>query len=291
MFDFREFLKRSDLEPRRVKLLRHTEEGARQWARGKDAFGCFASFQRRDRTPFGQGFEVACHFLIGPATAKFPHTALFIGATRILDRWDWDAERLPLLRDEQVIATYRQNEEPHEAFDMEWLEPLDEYRERLLIGWPGGARNWHQGADSFGREILELKISPQEKPFPGFSLFSARISDVPRLPPSWQASLASVRGVYLLLADNGQQYVGSAGGVQGFLGRWSSYARDGHGGNRWLREADHRDYNVSILEVASPDMSPRDLILRELQWMEKLGTRDHGLNHGQNMEERLRDLI
>jgi hypothetical protein len=35
---------------------------------------------------------------------------------------------------------------------------------------------------------------------------------------------------------------------------------------------------VTILEIASPDMSPRDILLREAFWKAKLGARAHGLN-------------
>ena len=292
MFDFRDFLIRSQLEPGRVKLLRHNEIGTAHWARGRDAFGCFASFQRRDRTPYGAGYQFACHFIAGPSNGAAPHTALFVGATRIVERWNWErqGERLPTIREDRVIADYRANEQPHEAFDLEWIDDVSEYAERLLIRWIGGPINWHQSADLQGREILELRLMPQEPPFPGFALFSGRVRNIPLLPPSWQAALASVGGVYLLVADNGHQYVGSASGLRGFIGRWEAYARNGHGGNRWLEAAGHKDYVVSILEVASPDMSARDIILREFRWMDKLGTRDHGLNHGQDIEARLREI-
>jgi hypothetical protein len=52
----------------------------------------------------------------------------------------------------------------------------------------------------------------------------------------WADVLRSGRGIYLLVhRETGQQYVGSAYGVDGLLGRWKSYA-DGHGGNVGLKE-------------------------------------------------------
>ncbi|MBO9429588.1 hypothetical protein [Sulfitobacter sp. R18_1] len=39
-----------------------------------------------------------------------------------------------------------------------------------------------------------------------------------------------------------------------------------------------RDYQVSILEVASPEMSAAEIIVNEDAWKEKLGARAHGLN-------------
>lgn len=80
------------------------------------------------------------------------------------------------------------------------------------------------------------------------------------------------------MTDQGVQYVGSATGADGFIGRWRTYLANGHGGNVLLRAGGHRDYSVTILEVASPDMSSRDILLREAFWKTKLGARAHGLN-------------
>jgi hypothetical protein len=43
-------------------------------------------------------------------------------------------------------------------------------------------------------------------------------------------------------------------------------------------DLEQRDYQVSILKVASPEMSAADIIAREGAWKEKLGARAHGLN-------------
>jgi hypothetical protein len=127
---------------------------------------------------------------------------------------------------------------------------------------------------------LELRLDARETPFPGFGGFREQISSLSGLPQSWRAALESVRGVYLLVTEQGQQYVGSAYGADGFFGRWRHYAANGHGGNRELMrlDLDLRDYQVSILEVASPEMSAADIIAREGAWKEKLGARAHGLN-------------
>ncbi len=121
-------------------------------------------------------------------------------------------------------------------------------------------------------------MDPREPPFPGFSAFVIRISSLILCPMAWQSALSSVRGTYLLVADTGEQYVGSASGQDGFMGRWTNYAANGHGGNVLLHKSGHRDYTVSILEVASPDMSQADIVARETFWKHKLGVRAHGLN-------------
>ncbi|WP_413149171.1 GIY-YIG nuclease family protein [Amaricoccus sp. W119] len=203
-------------------------------------------------------------------------TALFVGATRILDRWAWDGGRLPVLRDDTIIETER-GRQGVEAFDLEWLDTFEPYTERILIRWRGPIA-WSQWAHRGEREILELRIDAREPAFPGFSAFSERVANLAFIPQAWRAALGSVRGVYLLVAGDGSQYVGSAAGQDGFMGRWDAYAANGHGGNVILRQRGDRDYAVSILEIASPDMSRDEIIAREVFWKQKLGARAHGLN-------------
>lgn len=277
MFVFTDFLSRIDIDPAHVRLLRHDDRGVAAWRRGgARAFGCFASFQRKARRPY-HGAELACHFLPGPVLADGSLTAMFLGTTRILNRWDWDGDRLPRIEDDEIIETER-GREGVEAFDLTWLDEGADFAERLLVDWGAGGRAWSQWAGKNEKAILEVRMQAQEPPFPGFSAFISRISEIPRFPQSWMGALQGVRGVYLLVADGGEQYVGSATGADGFIGRWRQYLANGHGGNVLLRDAGLKDYAVTILEIASPDMSAADIVAREGFWKIKLGARAHGLN-------------
>lgn len=277
MFEFNEFLAKTGIDPERVRLLRHDVNGLAAWRRGgHQTFGCFASFQKRTTAPYG-GADLACHFLPAPNFADGSMTALFIGVTRILDRWEWDGNRLPRLRDDAII-TQETNFENVDAFDLEWLPDGADFAERIVINWGRGARAWSQWAHRNVKPILELRLQRQEPPFPGFAAFIARIGEIPTFPQSWVGALENVRGVYLLVTDSGEQYVGSATGADGFIGRWRQYLGNGHGGNVLLRAAGHRDYTVTILDLASPDMALEDILAREAFWKAKLGARAHGLN-------------
>ena len=279
MFYFQDFLTRFELDVKETRLLRHDHRGLVAWRRGGfQKFGCFASFQRRKQSPYS-GTQLACHFVPGPTLPDRDATGLFVGITRINDRWNWDGRRLPAIQDPEIIESERDRQDVH-AFDLEWLERSFAYSERILVRWgaPASARAWSQWAERGQKEILELRLDRREPPFPGFSRFISKISEIPVLPQAWQAVLASVRGVYLLVSEGGEQYVGSATGQEGLLGRWMVYAANGHGGNVLLRQRGHRDYSVSILEVASPDMSREDIIAREGHWKDKLGARANGLN-------------
>lgn len=277
MFEFTDFIERIGLSPDKIKLLRHDERGVAAWRRGgTSAFGCFASFQKASPDPY-QDVNTVCHFLPGPTLQDGSLTALYIGATNIVDRWSWDGGRKPRIIDDEIIS-YETGKRGINAFDIEWLASGSEYSERILIDWGPGGRAWFQWADRRSKQILELRLQPQEPPFPGFSRFRSRISEIPTFPQSWLGALEGVRGVYLLVSEQGDQYIGSATGADGFIGRWRSYLANGHGGNVLLRNRGYRDYDVSILEVASPDMSLIDILGREAHWKDKLGVRAHGLN-------------
>jgi len=279
VFYFHEFLTRLGLDLKQTRLLRHDNRGLVAFRQGGfQKFGCFASFQRRTPSPYTDA-QFACHFVPGPTLANGDATALFVGITRICDCWAWDGVRLPAIIDPEIIEgeNDRQNVQ---AFDLEWLEVGKRHSERILLRWgpPAATRAWSQWAERRQKEILEIRLDRREPPFPGFSKFLSRISEIPGLPQAWQGALGSVCGVYLLVSDSGEQYVGSASGQDGFLGRWQTYAANGHGGNVLLRQRGQRDYAISILEVASPDMSRDDIIAREAHWKDKLGSRTHGLN-------------
>ena len=99
------------------------------------------------------------------------------------------------------------------------------------------------------------------------------------LPSNWLAALRAARGIYLLTCPRTkEQYVGSAYGEDGFLGRWTGYARDGHGGNIGLKSRELSDYQVSILEVCGSGLTVDEIIRVEALWKAKLQSREMGLN-------------
>ena len=91
--------------------------------------------------------------------------------------------------------------------------------------------------------------------------------------------------MYLILRPStGDQYVGSAYGAKGLLGRWQQYAVNGHGGNERLRAialaqpGAWREYRYSVLRTLSKSLSAREVIEYEGFYKNKLGTRAFGLN-------------
>ena len=284
MFYFEEFLEKLGLDVKHTRLIRHDQRGLSAWqscAEQKfEKLGCFASFQNKKRSPY-LGANLACHFIPGPTLPDGNITARFVGITEIGDRWLWDGKRLPVLQDRGVIDAEKEITGPdREAFDLKWLDIASHYSELLLVKWgpANSARAWTQWAVNKPKEIIEIRLDRHEPAFPGYAMFKGKISEISIMPQAWQACLECVKGVYLLVAGNGEQYVGSASGEDGFFGRWKSYAQNGHGGNKLLISRGHKDYIVSILEVSSPDMSRENINAREQHWKDKLGSRAHGLN-------------
>ena len=129
-------------------------------ATNRNAFGCAASFQR-PRSLAYRNTDIACHFL--HETRDGGPAGLFVGITRINDRWPWDGERLPAIVDEEIITwTRNESDGDWEAFDLEWLDEGKEQVGRMLIRWVPGFRAWSQWADRNPKEILDPRLYARE---------------------------------------------------------------------------------------------------------------------------------
>lgn len=151
---------------------------------------------------------------------------------------------------------------------------------RLVIDWgKGKERAWAQHAVNQNKGVIEISRQEVDPPFPGLLQFIEPLSRIGGLPRTWVAILKEAKGVYLLTCPKTkEQYVGSASGQEGFWGRLSQYARDGHGGNVKLKSKEPSDYQVVILEVAGSQASNNDIHAKEGRWQLKLQSHKMGLN-------------
>jgi hypothetical protein len=164
-------------------------------------------------------------------------------------------------------------------YDLSPIPELSEYAGRLWIEWGASYRAWIQRGDRQPKPIVELRRDLGEDPFPGFQALILNLSDIDAIPSTWAAALMATRGVYLLTCPTTrEQYVGSASGADGFLGRWREYFATGHGGNVALKSRDPSDYQVSILETVGTGATVLDIIAVEGRWKDKLQSREMGLN-------------
>lgn len=175
---------------------------------------------------------------------------------------------------------------------MKELKILDDLKERIIIDWGKAAINWAQWLKNNDKEIIEILPKGYFDSFPGFLDFTLTFNDLKRIvdnPDSnreWHRMLGSVAGVYLILDTvDGLQYIGSASGKDGIIGRWTDYAKSLHGGNKLLEELlnNHPDryksFQFTILQTLPLTLTRKEVNNYEKKYKEKLGSRAFGLNH------------
>lgn len=270
MITFNHLLEIEGIDPGVVKLARHQDNRLapgrlhEAWQAGDGSFQAYQSVQSTKR------------FDVGGLLASFVVTGarktVFVGLYRVDGVTLAPPGMADRLTGEDVSGFH--------LYDLRPDDRLADYVDKLAIEWGPGALARVQKAAGQPKTIIE--IAPQDEPrFPGFRQFVRPIDDIPSLPVSWQDVLRSVKGVYLLVdVESGAQYVGSAKGADGLLGRWSEYANGGDGGNVALRAAGPRPYQVSVLEVVGVDTPDERIEQIESWWKDKLLTRRFGLNEG-----------
>lgn len=182
---------------------------------------------------------------------------------------------------------------PHFRYKTTLVKGLDHLVGRAVVSFKRDFRAsylvGHKYADQLlVAEILGQKVSVGD--FPGYRsvLLSHRVlQTIAREQlPAWKAALSSVSGVYVILDTNGgKQYVGSAAGVGGIWARWCSYAKNGHGGNKDLKQLLSKkgpnyaqNLQYAVVEVCDIAASEDTVEEREAHWKTVLGSRQFGLN-------------
>jgi len=164
-------------------------------------------------------------------------------------------------------------------FQFELTDVLLDKAGRLAIARPNG-RNIVRLAENLDVPIEAIEASPLfDPPPPGWRELMLTGPEVRHLPTAWAARLREWRGIYLIVDESdGQRYVGAVYGEENLLGRWTTHVAGDRGVTRELRQRNPLDFRFSILERVSPDMLADDVIALEQTWMERLHTRQFGLN-------------
>lgn len=273
MLTFNDLLTLQGVDPRQVRLVRHQDRRLRAgrlyeaWRNDREAFENYQSVQVRDVFPID---AFLASFIVTDAGKT-----VFVGMYSVDSVGSCPPGTTDALLNSDVSGQYK--------YDLQLLDVLSEYRDKLAIEWGPGTRVWIQRAANQAKPVIEIAEQYEPK-FPGFRRFTRLVDDVPTLPNGWQQVLRSVKGVYLLVdVATGQQYVGSAKGEDSLLGRWMDYATDGHGGNLALKEATKKGrptYQVSVLEVVDENTPDETIEQTEFYWKCKLLSREFGLNLG-----------
>jgi len=265
------------LDPSKVKLVRHGDKEIpilETFLHNPERLEAYQSFQRPKR--FGDAMAIA---VFAP---YYKTTALFLGLWDIegyTENADFTEETLSLLKRYDLPESWYQNTA---RYHLKRNTVLDDLSERLVIEWGGATVAWVQSKD---KEVVEIRGKKSIGEFQSFSLVDLdylelqKLVEFPDTNLTWVKALSSVNGVYLIMdQSSGKLYVGSAYGDQGIYGRWSDYARSGHGGNQDLMDLDPYGFRFSILEIVPPTTTADGVIECENRWKEKLGTRRFGLN-------------
>jgi GIY-YIG catalytic domain len=265
------------IEPSEVRLVRHGNKEISILETFKEnlpQFEAYQSFQKPGK--FGEASAIA---VFAP---YYSTTALFLGL------WDIKGCTKASEYTKKTQLELKKHKLPDSWFydgmrySLKKNNILDDMSERLVIEWGAATVAWVQSKD---KEVVELKGKKSIGDFYSFDQVNLDFRNLEMLIQSpdtnftWVKALSSVNGVYLIKDKlSGKLYVGSAYGEQGIYGRWSTYAQNGHGGNKKLKPLDPKKFEFSILEIVPPTSSANEVIQRENRWKEKLGTRESGLN-------------
>jgi hypothetical protein len=177
------------------------------------------------------------------------------------------------------------------TFDLRESGLLSLLRNRLVIEWSRDAINWVKtGSRALAFPVVEI-ADPGVVPFPGFDRVRVSFGELQAVVQdsryaAWRTALGAVQGIYVISdARSGKLYIGKADGGDRILGRWSAYARDGHGGNvalMGLMAADATnayDFVFSLLRVFGPTATTAEIDEAEVHYKQALMTRaPFGLN-------------
>lgn len=274
-------LRKFDLS-KKIKLVRHTTEN------GYDVNLIYKAGQLMDyQAVQSKDFFKDCEYIIS-FIATESTKAVFVGAYEIINKTTVKQRRkIKKLPDIQGIPDFYKDDQ----FYYEQIEvpALADLKDRLVIEWGKGARNWCQNLSK--KEVIEIFPKGYNNNFPGFDKVIInydelkKIIDYPDANREWHKMLSSVAGVYLIVdMETGMQYVGSAYGKEGILGRWKQYSKNGHGGNKLLigiLEKDslrYKKFQYSILRTLPRTLTSSEVIEIESIYKRKLGIKAFGLN-------------
>lgn len=265
------------IDPDEVKLVRHGNKEIpiyETFLNNIERLEVYQSFQNPNK--FGKSKTLA---VFAP---YYKTTGLFLGM------WDIQGYTANSNFTEETRSLLKEHNLPDDWFnhavryDLIRNNILDDLSERLIIEWGAATVAWVQSKD---KEVVEIKGKKSIGDFQSFSLVDLNYQDLKNLIQfpdtnlTWLKALSSVNGVYLIKDKiSGKLYVGSAYGDQGIYGRWSAYAKNGHGGNSELKSLDPSTLQFSILEIVPATTTADGVIECENRWKEKLGTRQFGLN-------------
>lgn len=182
-------------------------------------------------------------------------------------------------------------------YAIEEVEGFEGLKDKVVIDWGKGTLSWMQNWQST-KNVRRIDQVNTGNDIPYFIRYEDVILSFSQLQKvvedkEWKSKLESLNCVYMILdKETGKQYVGvtykdmKPGIKNGILGRWTEYAKTGHGNNKLLvallaeKGISYADQNFqwTILETLPLNVTPKVAIDRESLYKKKFGTREHGYN-------------
>jgi len=274
-----DILKNAGLDPKKTLLIRHskTHESFKRCYEN----GMLKEYTQVQKHDFTKGYDYWVVFVSSQGT-----TAVLEGCYKVNGYIAEVADKSVMPDDYPVPEMF---EGGYSFFDLEKTDLLKEMEGRLIINWGKSTIAWKQKALN-EKEVLAIQANKAIE-FVGYDkvilTFSQlrQIVENKELYSDWHVALSSVSGIYLILdKKSGKQYIGSAGGENGILGRWTEYVETKHGGNKLLKKLlqedpdRYKDFQYSLLQVIHAQLEEKELVDIEKTYKKKLGTKVFGLN-------------
>ncbi|MFD2257608.1 GIY-YIG nuclease family protein [Luteolibacter algae] len=272
-----------DTEHEQIKLVRHSDHDGRSIRQIVDdgVFDIYQAEQDQRREPFHKCDIIVSFIGISGNQAEFH------GVYRVIGSREFQKQDFVGVPDFMLLA--HQDNRPRIWYDLVELPEFSNLRGRLIVQWRS-TRGWVQTKDL---DVYELLPPGNVIPFPGYQdavltwdELKAVIAN-PRAHRDWKTALSASSGIYRIVDhDSGKIYIGSAYGSKNLWGRWSDYAKTGHGGNKLLKDLDPNQFQWSIIRTLSGSMSSKEVIHVERTEMRKHGSEAIGLNFAMNKSAR-----
>lgn len=278
MLTFTDVLKKAGIDPKKVKLIRHSLTHKKF----KECYekGFLYEYTCHQKQNFSKGYDYWAIFLSGKSTQ-----AKFIALYKV-DGFIPDTEDL---RPKGMPECEKYNGELA-VFRLKKSDLLKEYEGKLTIEWGNAAISWHQ-IGTTEKDIISFQAD-RKKDFKGFENVILSYDELKEIVEddvvyeAWHTALSSIYAVYLIVdKETGKQYVGSAYNVEnGLLGRWSCYVSSLHGGNKLMEDLlrEHPDryhsFQFSILQILPKTLEQNAVTEIENRYKKKLLSKEFGLN-------------
>lgn len=270
-------------DKKRVRLIRHKDNRKEKVIDGKSYFNSLYDLYLNEHSVFlsYQSEQVVKRF------KEVDYIVSFIGEESCSSRF------VGVYKNEGIIKSLEDyNGEEHAKFEFTELYGFDLLKEKVIIDWQNPV-SWLQNYVN-QMPVIRIDRGIKENNIPIFTRFEDVVLDYNQLKliietnhAEWKAKLESCNGIYLILdKKTGKQYVRSTYNTRGIWGRWTEYAKTGHGGDKDLKPLLENDeayakkyFQWCILETLPLKILEEHAIDRESLYKRKFGTREFGYNN------------